>query len=157
PHARCDSRVSRCKNSARFLIRFAQRLRGRRHESGSDSGIKLKPKPQVTVAIPTWNGAQRIGCTLETLASQDGDANCFEVVIVDNDSPEAGRVADNHPGVIALRQRGIECRVVSESRRGLVYARIRGVLEAHSELVCFLDDDTEPSPTYIAEGISVFA
>jgi Glycosyl transferase family 2 len=46
--------------------------------------------------------------------------------------------------------------VVGEARQGTTHARIRGVREAHSELVCFLDDDNIPDYEYITNGLSIF-
>jgi glycosyltransferase involved in cell wall biosynthesis len=111
-----------------------------------------------TIVIPTLNGAGRIRQTLAALAAQETPPGAFEVVIVDNGSEEASRVTDTHPSVLILRRRGIACRVVNEERRGLVFARIKGVLEARSPLVCFLDDDNVPaSPRYVANGVEAFS
>ena len=55
-----------------------------------------------------------------------------------------------------LEQRGVNVHVCHESRQGLSYARHRGVLEADTPLICFLDDDNIPAPNYIATGVSFF-
>jgi glycosyltransferase involved in cell wall biosynthesis len=46
---------------------------------------------------------------------------------------------------------------VREDRKGLLFARIRGVLESQGQYVCFLDDDNVPVPGYVAEGVEAFA
>jgi len=110
-----------------------------------------------SVIIPTLNGAKRIGPTLEALVSQCIDKKLFEVIIIDNNSThDKYRVTEKHAGVCALRDAAIECRVVTEPRTGLSYARIKGILEARSEFVCFLDDDNVPEADYISNGISLF-
>lgn len=111
----------------------------------------------VTVVIATWNGAERIISTLTALAEQRCSPDLFEVIIVDNNSSDATtRVGDDHPGVNLIRKQGVKCKVVSEPTLGLTYARIRGVLEAEAELICFLDDDNVPETDYIQVGASAF-
>ena len=111
----------------------------------------------VTIIIPTWNGADRVTATLEALAVQKCQRNLFEVIIVDNCSDPPLRITEDHPGVALLKQTGIGCSVVVEHRQGLLYARLRGILEASSEIVCFLDDDNIPESDYVAEGIKAFS
>ncbi|MGA9725746.1 MAG: glycosyltransferase [Candidatus Binatus sp.] len=107
-----------------------------------------------SIVIPTYNGAARVPAVLEALARQDATDGSFEVVIVDNASTDAiGELADGHPSVFSLRKRRVACRLVREERRGLLHARIRGVLEARGDAVCFLDDDTIPDPDYVRRGI----
>lgn len=48
-------------------------------------------------------------------------------------------------------------RVVREDQLGLTHARRRAVREARGALVCFLDDDTVPSPTYVATGVAAMS
>src|SRR5439155_22990066 len=94
---------------------------------------------------------------LQAPARQTLPPDGFQVIIVDHDSTDdRARVTAQHPGVALLKENNIACRVGDEPRRGLLYARLRGVLEARAEAVCFLDDDTEPEATYVAEGIAAF-
>jgi cellulose synthase/poly-beta-1,6-N-acetylglucosamine synthase-like glycosyltransferase len=44
--------------------------------------------PQVTVAIPTYNGARRLPLMLRNLTAQDAVDGSFEVVVVDNNSTD---------------------------------------------------------------------
>ena len=107
-----------------------------------------------SIVIPTYNGAARVPAVLEALTGQDAADGSFEVIIVDNASTDAiAELADSHPSVFALRKRGVACRLVSEERRGLLHARIRGVLEARGNAICFLDDDTIPDRDYVRRGI----
>ena len=113
---------------------------------------------RATVVIPAHNSAERIEIPLQALFSQDAPDGSFEIIVIDNASTdETSRVAMMHPAVAALALRGIECRVVREERLGLAFARIRGVCEARSGLVCFLDDDTAPEPDYISEALAAFS
>lgn len=113
--------------------------------------------PRASVVIPTFNGAARLPRVLAALAAQSVPDGSFEVIVVDNASTdETGAVAREDRAVGNLRERDIEVRLIGESRQGTTHARIRGVLEARSELVCFLDDDNIPEPEYIANGLAVF-
>ncbi len=111
-------------------------------------------QPQVTIAIPTYNGARRLPLVLEALAQQNVADDAFEVLVVDNNSnDDTAHVACDGAAAVALRDRGVPCRLVRERRRGSTYARICGVLEAHAPLVCFLDDDNVPGADYVRNGI----
>lgn len=112
--------------------------------------------PRVSFVIPTWNGSKCIHLPLAGLARQRWSD--FEVIVVDNGSTD--RVANTvteHAAWREMADRGIACRVVQEPRAGATYARIRGVLEATGELVCFLDDDNEPVPGYVEAGIAALS
>jgi GT2 family glycosyltransferase len=115
-------------------------------------------QPQVTIAIPTYNGTRRLPSLLQALTAQDAADGSFEVVVVDNKSTDdTATVVSHHASTAVLRARGIDCRVVREPRQGSSYARICGVLEAHAPLVCFLDDDNVPGADYLRNGIDAMA
>lgn len=122
-------------------------------------GAGVLGPPAATVAIPTFDGAKRIGQLLTALAAQSVESGAaFEVVVVDNASTDdTGRIAREHPATGELCRHGVPLRVVHEGRPGLTYARIRGVLEATAPVVCFLDDDTIPGERYVQDGIQVFS
>src|ERR1700731_3398055 len=111
--------------------------------------------PEVTVVIPSYNGARRLPLLLQALTAQDAANGSFEVVVVDNNSTDdtATAVSDDASTAV-LRARGIECRVVRETRQGETFARIAGVLAARAPLVCFLDDDNLPAADYLRVGAS---
>jgi glycosyltransferase involved in cell wall biosynthesis len=113
--------------------------------------------PQVSVVIPTFNGAPRLPLVLTALAEQNAPDGSFELIVVDNASTDGtGLVLERDPSAERLRQRSITCRTVYEQRQGLTYARICGVIAARGELVCFLDDDNIPDADYIANGPPAF-
>lgn len=113
--------------------------------------------PAVSVAIPTFNGRERVPDVLHALFGEAGSVP-FEVIVIDNASTDgtAGAV-EAHPSAAALRARGVAVRVVREPRAGLTHARARGVAEARGEAVCFLDDDNLPQPGYLSCGVAAFA
>lgn len=111
----------------------------------------------VTLVIPTYNGASRVEAPLQALLTQQAPSECFEVVVVDNNSTdETARVVEESPAVAGLRRRGVDVRVVHEARQGLLFARLCGVLSARREVICFLDDDNVPEPNFVADGLAHF-
>ncbi|HUN56529.1 MAG TPA: glycosyltransferase [Candidatus Binataceae bacterium] len=113
--------------------------------------------PPVSVVIATYNGAARLPRVLAALAAQDSPDGSFEVIVVDNASTDdTALVATSDPSVARMALRAIRCRTVSESRQGVLFARIKGVLEAMGHLVCFVDDDNIPQCDFVRRGLSLF-
>jgi glycosyltransferase involved in cell wall biosynthesis len=122
----------------------------------SSSHARLSP-PHVSIVIPAYNCAHRIGVPLDALAAQDAPSGSFEVIVVDNASTDdTARAADAHPAAQSLRSLGAGVRVVREARAGLGFARQRGIAEARGEAVCFVEDDTTPAPDFVREGLRAF-
>ncbi|MBC1235759.1 hormogonium polysaccharide biosynthesis glycosyltransferase HpsE [Nostoc sp. 2RC] len=108
-------------------------------------------KLDITVAIPTYNGASRLPNILDKLLTQTGVQNLkWEVLIVDNNS------SDNTSEIIQNYQKlydgNCHLRYVFEREQGAAFARLRAVKEARGELIAFLDDDNLPAPDWLAQG-----
>ena len=102
-----------------------------------------------TVAIPTYNGAQRLPAVFEKLRSQQGIAHLhWELLVVDNNSTDDTAIIVRH----YQPQLTPNCtvRYICETRQGAAYARKAAVHHAQSELIGFLDDDNHPDPHWIA-------
>lgn len=102
-----------------------------------------------TVALPTYNGADRIPKVLDCLRSQlNLGARSFEVIVVDNNS------TDDTAAVVKTYQATwpaeYPLRYCFEPKQGLAYARQRAVEEANGTFIGFLDDDTLPAPDWVA-------
>ncbi|KYC39424.1 glycosyl transferase [Scytonema hofmannii PCC 7110] len=105
-----------------------------------------------TVAIPTYNGANRLPQLLERLFNQSGveDLN-WEILIIDNNS------SDRTSEIIQTLQKnniGYQLRYYLETEQGAAFARLRAVREAQGELIGFLDDDNLPAPDWIAQAVA---
>jgi glycosyltransferase involved in cell wall biosynthesis len=102
-----------------------------------------------TVAIPTYNGAERLPEILERLRSQIGVAHLdWEIIVVDNNSQDAtARVVAEFQATWPQPSRLKYC---LEPRQGAAFARMRAVEEAKSEWVGLLDDDNLPAPNWVA-------
>lgn len=102
-----------------------------------------------TVAIPTYNGAQRLSGLLEKLRSQiQLEDLSWEVIVIDNNSSDqtAELVQHYQQNWIA----GVELKYYFEPEQGLAFARQRAISEATGKFVGFLDDDNRPAPEWLA-------
>jgi len=104
-----------------------------------------------TVAICTYNGANRIKQVLERLHSQVNLQGIqWEIVVVDNNSTDhIQQVIDDYQ---KSRFSATTLRYLVEPQQGVAFARLRAVQEAQGNLVGFLDDDTLPDETWLANA-----
>jgi glycosyltransferase involved in cell wall biosynthesis len=106
----------------------------------------------LTVAIPTYNGAKRLPAVLDKLRVQvDIESIAWEILIVDNNSSDntAEIVRDYQstwPEVYPLKY-------TTEQQQGAAFARLKAVREARGEWVGFLDDDTLPTANWVAAAV----
>jgi glycosyltransferase involved in cell wall biosynthesis len=96
---------------------------------------------RVTVVVPALNEERWLPATLESLRAQRFKE--FELLVVDNGS------TDRTP---ELAQKWAD-RVLSEERRGAVWAIHRGFLEARGELVVTADADTLYPPRWLGKMV----
>lgn len=98
----------------------------------------IMPDPAVSVVIPTFARPRALRECLDVLARQSMPTADFEVVVVDDGSPEPlDAIAAEFASRIALR-------VVRQENAGPAAARNRGILEARAPLVALTDDDCLP-------------
>ena len=102
-----------------------------------------------TVAIPTYNGANRLPDVLARLREQIQTEKFFwEIIIVDNNSTDCtAQVVREYQGHWHSNCPLLYC---FEPEQGAAFARDRAVREARGELVGFLDDDTIPEYNWVA-------
>jgi len=112
----------------------------------------------VSVVICCHNSAKRLPPTLAHLASQQNcDIIPWEVIIVDNASQDdTGRVALEEWSKWS-KSKSIPLRVVHEPQLGLIYARLRGIFEAHYEFISFVDDDNWVYPNWVRLGWEILS
>ncbi len=102
----------------------------------------------ITIAIPTYNGASRLPQVLEKLLTQTGVENIkWEIVVINNNS------SDNTYAVIQNYQKifNLNCplRYFIEPMQGIPFARQRAVSEARGKFIAFIDDDNLPAPDWV--------
>lgn len=101
----------------------------------------MSTSPDWSIVIPTHARGARLADTLAALAHLDAPPGSFEVVIVDDGSPDPVR----------LPELDLELRLVRQPRSGPALARNRGAREARSPGLIFLDDDCAPEPGWLRE------
>ena len=106
-----------------------------------------------TVAIPTYNGANRLPLVLEKLRSQINIENIsWEVIIVDNNS------SDNTSKIVQDYQSRfsefVSIRYLFEPQQGAAFARLKAIKEAKGTYIGFLDDDVLPDKNWIYAAYS---
>ncbi|MCY7274590.1 MAG: hormogonium polysaccharide biosynthesis glycosyltransferase HpsE [Phormidesmis sp. CAN_BIN44] len=104
-----------------------------------------------TVAICTYNGANRIKQVLERLHSQVNPQGVrWEIVVVDNNSTDhLKQVIDDYQ---KSRFSATTLRYLFEPQQGVAFARLRAVQEARGNLIGFLDDDTLPDQHWVTSA-----
>ncbi|HEY4302581.1 MAG TPA: glycosyltransferase [Candidatus Didemnitutus sp.] len=96
------------------------------------------PLPFVTVAIPTYNRSRWLKEMLAFVTRQDYPADRYEVVVVDNNSPD-----DTRDVVAAFAAATPAPRYFLETKQGSSHARNRLLAEARpdTDIMLFADDD----------------
>jgi GT2 family glycosyltransferase len=95
--------------------------------------------PSATVVVCTRNRTSDLAASLPALAKLAGDGH--QILIVDNSPSDdsTARLLASYP----------EIRYICEPRAGLDIARNRGIMEAHGEVVAFVDDDAIPDDGWL--------
>lgn len=104
----------------------------------------------ITVAIPTYNGAEKLPLLLDHLRSQvNTDPIRWEIIVCDNGSTDdtaaiVRQYQANWPSHSPLHYR-------FAAEQGAAFARQYAVECARGELIAFLDDDNVPTDDWIAQ------
>ncbi len=101
-----------------------------------------------TVVVPTYNGQNRIGLILDKLQQQEFTQHiAWEILIIDNNSKDnTAQIIKNYQ---KIWQQAYQLIYFHEEKQGAAFARQRGIQEANSPLVGFLDDDNIPDANWV--------
>ena len=100
----------------------------------------------VSIIIPTFNGASRIGNCLDALLQQTAGRNAEILVVNDGSTDNTVDVVGRYPGV----------RLITQANAGPAAARNRGALEAQGTIILFTDDDCVPTPDWLDAMLEPF-
>jgi glycosyltransferase involved in cell wall biosynthesis len=109
------------------------------------SDSPLEPKA-ISIIIPTFNGASRIGSCLDAILKQPAGRNVEILVVNDGSTDNTAEVVERHADV----------RLITQSNAGPAAARNRGALEAHGTIIVFTDDDCVPVPDWLDAMVESF-
>jgi glucosyl-dolichyl phosphate glucuronosyltransferase len=113
--------------------------------------MQINREPAISVVICTYNRDKFIGEALNCLAKQTLPAEQFEIIVVDNKSTDntatiAKKFIGKHPE--------LNMRYVLEPNKGLSFARNRGIEEAKTPIITYIDDDAEVTPGFLQHIVS---
>jgi glycosyltransferase involved in cell wall biosynthesis len=108
-----------------------------------EGAIEHRP---ISIIIPTFNGASRIGNCLNALLKQTAGRDVEILVVNDGSIDNTAEVVAGYSGV----------RLIAQRNAGPAAARNRGALEARGTLLLFTDDDCVPMPDWLDAMITPF-
>lgn len=111
-------------------------------------------KNGVSVIIATYNGADRIGPTLESISTQKIVGFPVELIVVDNASDDD--TAEKIRKKLDCFPENIETLIFTETTKGQAYARKSGLEAAQYEYIIYCDDDNRLSPDYLSTVFEIF-
>ncbi|MEX1176912.1 MAG: glycosyltransferase [Nitriliruptor sp.] len=109
------------------------------------AATRPQPTPVVTVVVPAFRRADRLTSCLEALAAQDVPRDHFDVVVVDDGSPQPLA-----PAALPFTEQ-LHVTVHRQANAGPAAARNAGAALARGALLAFTDDDCRPRPDWVRE------
>lgn len=100
----------------------------------------------LSIIICSYNRASYINDALSSLYSQSSGLDCFEVIIVDNNSTDNTKEVYTHWR--ETNPNG-QFTFITETKQGASFARNAGASIALGEWVCFIDDDAIATQHYV--------
>jgi glycosyltransferase involved in cell wall biosynthesis len=106
--------------------------------------------PRLTIQLCTYRRAHLLARVLEALFDQTVPDDAYEVVLVNDGSP------DNTSEVIERVRPLARCAftVIEQPNLGLAKGRNAGIARSSGERMCFIDDDVLPTPVFAAEHLA---
>ncbi len=106
---------------------------------------------EISVAICTYNRADRLTLSLESLCQQTLTFDDFEILVIDNAS------SDRTPQVCTEYQSSLpNLKYIYEPVRGLSKARNTACQQAQGKYIAYLDDDAIACPIWLETILQVF-
>ena len=100
----------------------------------------------LSIIICSYNRASYISDALDSLYTQTSGLDCFEAIIVDNNSTD--NTAEVFTQWRTAQPQGAFT-YLTESQQGASFARNTGAAMAKGDWLCFMDDDAVATPNYV--------
>lgn len=104
----------------------------------------FETQPTLSVIIPVF-GADDLSKCLQALQKQSYPRQSFEVIVVDNGSPD---------DIKSILEPFSNIRLEHEDKIGSYAARNKGVLASRGTILVFTDADCIPAPEWLQEGVN---
>lgn len=106
-------------------------------------------KPLISVVLATYNRSEVLRKTLDHLAVQTLPGNQFEVIVIDDGSPDnTGEMVRSRIGRVPF-----ELTYLVHENRGPGATENRGIMAARGDWIVLLADDIHPTPTMLQSYI----
>ncbi len=99
----------------------------------------MNQKPRISVIIPTYNRKDPVLRALDSLSRQTLPPEAYEVIIVDDGSPDDASFLEGRDYPFTLRR-------IRQPNRGATAARNYGAQQSAGEILVFMDDDVVVAP-----------
>lgn len=100
----------------------------------------------ISIIIPTFNGASRIGNCLDALLKQTAGRESEILVVDDGSTDNTVEKVERYSGV----------RLITQQNAGPASARNLGAIEARGSIILFTDDDCVPTPDWVEAMLEAF-
>lgn len=108
---------------------------------------------RLSLVVATYNRAEQLMITLQSVAEQSKNPALWECVIVDNNSSDNTKQRINE---FITKHPKLNIVYLFESKQGLSHARNAGIEKAQGNIIAFIDDDERIVPDFISAYIHFF-
>lgn len=108
---------------------------------------------RLSLVIATYNRAEQLMVTLGSVAMQNAEAESWECIVVDNNSPDNTR---ERVEAFKSEHNSLNIRYIFEQNQGLSYARNAGIVASRGDIVAFIDDDERIVADFVSAYIDLF-
>jgi glycosyltransferase involved in cell wall biosynthesis len=110
----------------------------------------MRPVPECTIIIPTYNRATTLLKCLDALDAQTAAKETFEVIVSDDGSEDkTGEIVETF-----IRTHDLNVRYLRQPNSGQNAARNRAIEASRGALLLFINDDTIATPTMMERHVS---
>ncbi|MBF0278213.1 MAG: glycosyltransferase family 2 protein [SAR324 cluster bacterium] len=106
---------------------------------------------KLSVIIPTYNCSSLLLRCLQSLEQQTASKSDYEVIVVDDgSSDDTGEILEKF-----VKKTSLSLKILYEPHQGPAAARNKGIANAQTEWIGFLDSDMVINPEWISKGLAL--